>query len=637
MQWATARSRQSESCAGASALIEVFVINAEGAVARIAALASLMRTHGVPFHRWLATRGADIDAMAFGGCEAEGGVRLKGFTAASANEAACGLSHIRLLRHLVRERVPWAMVLEDDAVVTRAFPLDIESWQAPPDADIVLLNGRACAGDVCDVGDPFSYGEVTGGAGTEGYMVSLAGARKLLRVLSPLRGPLDFQMYAHFGSVQSADRSPYHWRLPRNPAAHDVDLVAYRVFPSVVVHDDDGVSMIGAQRHPRASLYCKLLLGVENGYGYGYMVYPPERTLLTRPRRALAASIPRAQSDRRGFVNGVDVSHLRAGGAPELMSRLKASGVDSVRLSLWVDRMVEFNLPRALRLAEDAGACGLETLVVLHYSDTWADPGCQRKPASWSGLSYRALTERVRSYTRDVMTAFCAQGTPPSLVQIGNEITAGFLWAAESEPLERGGGLYRRSGGASAHETQWLAFTNLLKSAISGVREAVAAFDAPTEIMLHIDRGADADAASWWLAAVEAAEVQFDVIGLSFHPQWHPGAVVSRVADLRRISDEFPTKRLMIAETAYPYRPFELDGQVHRAGEFPFTPEGQAEYLRRMRAAVRALPTGAGLFWWGALFTHSEYGLCTDAFAAQALFDMHGNALPALAAFEERT
>ncbi len=620
-------------------LIEVFVINAEGAVARIAAMASLMRAYGVPFHRWLATRGADIDATAFGGCEAEAGVRLEGFTAESANEAACGLSHIRLLRHLVRERVRWAMVLEDDAVVTRAFPLDIESWQAPPDADIVLLNGRACAEDVRHVGDPFGYGEVTGGAGTEGYMVSLAGARKLLRVLSLLRGPLDFQMYAHFGSVQSADRSPYYWRLPRNPAAHDVDLVAYRVFPSVVAHDDDGVSMIGAQRHPRARLYCKLLLGVEHGqgYGYGYLAYQPERALPPRPRRALGASIPCAQSDRRGFVNGVDVSHLRAGGAPELMSRLKASGVDAVRFSLWVDRMAEFNLPRALRLAEDAGACGLETLVVLHYSDTWADPGRQRKPASWSGLSYHALTERVRSYTRDVMAAFCAQGTPPALVQIGNEITAGFLWAADSEPPERGGGLYSPSGSPSSYETQWLAFTDLLKSAIGGAREALAAFDAPTEIMLHIDRGADADAASWWFAAVEASEVQFDVIGLSFDPQWHPGAVVSRVADLRRISDEFPNKRLMIAETSYPYRPFECDGQVRHAGEFPFTPDGQGEYLRRMRAAVRALPTGAGLFWWGTLFTHSQYGLCTDSFAARALLDVHGNALPALAAFEERT
>lgn len=170
-------------------MIEVFVINAEGAVARIAALASRMRTHRVPFHRWAATSGADIDGPAFGRDETDGGAQLEGFSAASANEAARGVSHIRLLRHLVREGPPWAIVLEDDGVVTRGFPLDIESWQAPPDADIILLNGRACAESVCHAGDPFSYGEVTGGAGTEGYMVSLAGARKLLRVLSPLRGP----------------------------------------------------------------------------------------------------------------------------------------------------------------------------------------------------------------------------------------------------------------------------------------------------------------------------------------------------------------------------------------------------------------------------------------------------------------
>jgi arabinogalactan endo-1,4-beta-galactosidase len=179
------------------------------------------------------------------------------------------------------------------------------------------------------------------------------------------------------------------------------------------------------------------------------------------------------------------------------------------------------------------------------------------------------------------MTAFCDQGTPPALVQIGNEITAGLLWATDSEPSECGGGLYcLRGAGASGYETQWCAFTDLLTSAIRGAREAIDAFDAATEVMLHIDRGADADAASWWFTAVEAAGVPFDVIGLSFNPQWHQGAVVSRVARLRRISEGFPSKRLMIAETAYPHRPFECDGQVHSSGEFPFTPAGQARHPR---------------------------------------------------------
>lgn len=44
-------------------------------------------------------------------------------------------------------------------------------------------------------GQLFSYGDVAGGAGTEGYMVSLVGAGKLS---SSLKDPLDFQMYAHF-------------------------------------------------------------------------------------------------------------------------------------------------------------------------------------------------------------------------------------------------------------------------------------------------------------------------------------------------------------------------------------------------------------------------------------------------------
>lgn len=38
-----------------------------------------------------------------------------------------------------------------------------------------LVCVRQVAEGVCHVGDPFSYGEVTGGADTEGYVVSLAG------------------------------------------------------------------------------------------------------------------------------------------------------------------------------------------------------------------------------------------------------------------------------------------------------------------------------------------------------------------------------------------------------------------------------------------------------------------------------
>jgi arabinogalactan endo-1,4-beta-galactosidase len=132
---------------------------------------------------------------------------------------------------------------------------------------------------------------------------------------------------------------------------------------------------------------------------------------------------------------------------------------------------------------------------------------------------------------------------------------------------------------------------------------------------------------------VTAAEIDFDALGLSFNSQWHPGAVVSRLPALRRISEAFPTKKLILAETAYPYRSFEYEGRRFDEGELPYSPAGQHAYLRQTLAAVRRLPSGAGVFWWGACFTNSLFGRCNDSFAARALFDADGRALPTLTAF----
>jgi arabinogalactan endo-1,4-beta-galactosidase len=64
----------------------------------------------------------------------------------------------------------------------------------------------------------------------------------------------------------------------------------------------------------------------------------------------------------------------------------------------------------------------------LHYSDTWADPGHQTKPAAWQSLSSDALVSQVKSYTTSVVNAFYEAGVTVTLVGIGNEIRAGMLW-----------------------------------------------------------------------------------------------------------------------------------------------------------------------------------------------------------------
>src|SRR5206468_3990670 len=67
-------------------------------------------------------------------------------------------------------------------------------------------------------------------------------------------------------------------------------------------------------------------------------------------------------------------------------------------------------------------------LLDFHYSDTWADPGKQFKPAAWKNLSFEELKQALYDYTRSVMQQLKDQGTTPDMVQVGNEINHGLVW-----------------------------------------------------------------------------------------------------------------------------------------------------------------------------------------------------------------
>ncbi len=117
---------------------------------------------------------------------------------------------------------------------------------------------------------------------------------------------------------------------------------------------------------------------------------------------------------------------------------------------------------------------GLDFLLDIHYSDTWADAGHQAPPAAWSNLSYNVLKDSVYQYTFRVIKAFKDQGTLPVIVQIGNEVTDGMLWNTG------------RVGGSYDTKTQWSQFAGLLKSGIQGCQRCCKT--GKPKIMIHIDR-----------------------------------------------------------------------------------------------------------------------------------------------------
>jgi arabinogalactan endo-1,4-beta-galactosidase len=298
-------------------------------------------------------------------------------------------------------------------------------------------------------------------------------------------------------------------------------------------------------------------------------------------------------------------------------------GANFVRLRLWLDPPGGYsNLASVLQMAKRAHAAGMRILLDFHYSDFWADPGKQNTPAAWVGQDLPTLAQTVRTYTRDVLTALHAQGTPVDMVQIGNEIRNGMLWPLGWADAWSGNG--------------WANLGTLLRAGVAG------AADAPgrtPRIVIHFDNGGDNAFSRAFFDRVVEQNVPFDVVGLSYYPFWH-GTLTQLRTNINDLSTRYD-KDVMIVETQY--------GWTLQNGDFlgdflwqdsmlvpgyPASPGGQLGFVSDLVSALAAVPGGhgAGVFYWqpewlpGVGWTPGD-GTPNDNLT---LFDFTGHALPSI-------
>jgi arabinogalactan endo-1,4-beta-galactosidase len=309
---------------------------------------------------------------------------------------------------------------------------------------------------------------------------------------------------------------------------------------------------------------------------------------------------------------------------------LSNAGANYVRLRIWVDpHGGGSDAASALILARRAKSVGLDVLLDLHYSNSWADPQNQTIPAAWLGQDLPTLIETVHSYTRGIIGDFARQGTPVDMVQVGNEVTWGILWPTGAVHGD--------------HGEHWDAFAALLNAGIAGVRDASPAGH-HTAVMLHTDRGGDPEGAQHFYSAVIAAGVDdFDVIGLSYYPFWH-GPLATLQTTLHELADRFEDKDLVIAETAYPWMGDHQTEVLHPVdptalpdgSTFPATKSGQAGYFAALREVLDDVPNGRGrgfLVWEpGWLPGISAESGSSPTNLNLAMFDAQGRALPSVEA-----
>lgn len=356
------------------------------------------------------------------------------------------------------------------------------------------------------------------------------------------------------------------------------------------------------------------------------------------------------------FIKGMDVSTLleeEACGAKyydhgvemDLFDILQRYGVNSVRLRLWNDPYDENGRPygagtndleKTIILAKRAKAHGMSWLLDFHYSDFWADPGKQIVPKAWRGLDEAGLEKAVYDFTAMVMRRLKEEDVLPDMVQVGNELTNGLLWPTGKKPE----------------------YDNLAKYVNAGIR-GVRLIDAKIPIMIHLDNGGLNEMyVDWFEHFMERGE-PFEVIGLSYYPFWH-GTMEELEFNMHDMARRYG-KQIVIAEvsmgfTMEDYRHREQQSEDELKGmatrpelvknlKYPMSKQGQADFMQDIMERVKAVPGGAGFYYWEpawipvpgcgwaneeALLYTGEQGPGGNEWANQALFDYDGNALPAL-------
>jgi arabinogalactan endo-1,4-beta-galactosidase len=307
------------------------------------------------------------------------------------------------------------------------------------------------------------------------------------------------------------------------------------------------------------------------------------------------------------FYVGADISMLpeieRAGGVykdqgkpGDCLRILADRGFNLFRIRLFVNPTTDFaksygatqDLTYVRALAKRVKETGGTFLLDLHYSDTWADPGKQHKPAAWKDLEFDALEQRVHDYTRDVLTDLAKHDASPDLVQIGNEIAGGMLWPDGKVLNARamtssGSGLVSLGCSIRARKRCERRARRRIRSGSCSTSTA---------------EGREGMTKWFFAQQLSRFVVDFDIVGVSFYPflgrldrcaQAEPrgcGAHHRQGRDRRR--DELS------------WRQFE-DIKSKRQMRWPLTPAGQKQFLQELASVIRDAPDGHGrgfIYWY---------------------------------------
>lgn len=314
-------------------------------------------------------------------------------------------------------------------------------------------------------------------------------------------------------------------------------------------------------------------------------------------------------TNAQDFYKGADLSYVneledcgstyfdQEGVETDVYELFANQGSNIVRLRLWHNpQWTNYsNLADVKKSIKRAKDLGMAVLLDFHYSDFWTDPGRNWRPAAWEAIDDDTiLGDSLYQYTFNTLDELFEEDLLPEMVQIGNETNGNIL-------IKRGEASIDGST-PNLYPIDWDRQAMLFNKALAAVEDFELKTNTELKTVLHV---ADPNSTrSWFAAATENQLTAYDIIGLSYYPQWHDLDVREVGDQIASLKEEFE-KEVMIVEIGYPWSSSSsgdqannvLGSQSKLSTYDAFSPMVQNEFLTELTWLVKE-NGGLGVIYW---------------------------------------
>ena len=356
--------------------------------------------------------------------------------------------------------------------------------------------------------------------------------------------------------------------------------------------------------------------------------------------------------------NAAKAKYFKDGKLCDPLKEFRHNNVTLIRLRVWNDPYSTDGKPylggtssidnviKIINLTKDYG---FSYIIDFHYSDFWVDPGKQILPKAWKELGYHELKKVAGEFTRDSLNKIKKETNADiPYIQIGNEITNGFLWPFGAL-IDQGKGKVRAN--YSKFASLLTHFTNIAKEVYPNAKT-----------IIHLERSNEYMVYDELFTELTSRNVPFDLIGMSYYPYWH-GTFKEIFFNIDYCHKKF-NKDIMIMELGYG---FTLEDYIFTNNgvnqmkinpeeikniniPYPVTPKGQETFIEEFLKECKSRDYIEGVIYWeplwipgdnicwasveGQAYIHEEGKSTRNEWSNQCLFDYHGNMLPGFNKFK---